>query len=101
MRQRVYRELEALERKAAAAQQARASRDGPSPGEVFRGLLSRYDIEQLSGESLAETVARAAEIGARDLKNLLWERALLPDAAVVERLFERCAGVNAEQKAAE
>jgi tryptophanase len=43
--------------------------------ELFRQLLDRYAIEQLPGKSLAETVARAAGISARELKDLLWERA--------------------------
>jgi hypothetical protein len=64
-----------MERLDAAALQARASRNGPSGVELFRQLLDRYAIEQLPGKSLAETVARAAGISARELKDLLWERA--------------------------
>jgi Helix-hairpin-helix domain len=45
--------------------QARASRNGPSGVELFRQLLDSYAIEQLPGESLAETVARAAGINRR------------------------------------
>ena len=75
MRQRLYRELEEMERIEAAALQARAGRDGPSGADVFRQLLSRYAIEQLPGESLAETVARASEINAWELRDLLSERA--------------------------
>jgi hypothetical protein len=75
MRQKVYRELEELERIDAAAGQARASRNGPSCVEVLRALLSRHALQPLPAESLAETVARAAEIDARELKVLLWERA--------------------------
>ena len=72
MRQKLYRQLEKLERTAAAARQARAGRKGPSGAEVFRELLSSCATE-ISGESLAETVARAADISARELKELLWE----------------------------
>jgi hypothetical protein len=75
MRQKVYKELAEMERIDAAALQARASRNGPSGVELFRQLLDSYAIAQLPGESLAETVARAAGIGARELKDLLWERA--------------------------
>jgi hypothetical protein len=75
MRQKVYKELAEMERIDAAALQARASRNGPSGVELFRQLLDRYAIAQLPRESLAETVARAAGISARELKDLLWERA--------------------------
>jgi len=75
MRRRVYKELEELERIEAAAVQARVCRNRPSRVEVFRELLSRYAIEPLPAESLAETVARAAAISAWELKDLLWERA--------------------------
>jgi hypothetical protein len=75
MRRKFYKELEELERIDAAAVQARACRNGPSRVEVFCALLSRYAIEPLPGESLAETVARAAAISAWELKDLLWERA--------------------------
>ena len=75
MRQKVYQELEELERIDAAALQARACRNGPPCIEMFRDLLSRYAIEQRPEESLAETVARASGISARQLKDLLWERA--------------------------
>ena len=75
MRQRVYRELEELERTEAAALQARACRNGPSRVAMFRQILSRYAIEQRPEESLADTVARAAGTSARQLKELLRERA--------------------------
>ena len=75
MRQKVYKDLAEMERIDAAALQARAWRNGPSVVEMFRQLLDSYAIEQLPGESLAETVARAAGISARELKDLLWERA--------------------------
>ena len=75
MRQSLYRELEEMERIHAAALQARAGRDRPSAAELFRQLLSRYAIGQLPGESLAETVARAARVSAWELRDLLWERA--------------------------
>jgi hypothetical protein len=75
MRQSIYRELEELERTEAVALQARARRNGPSGVAMFRELLSRYGMEQVAGESLAETVARTAGIGAQELKDLLWERA--------------------------
>jgi hypothetical protein len=42
----------------------------------MRGLLSRYAIGQLPGESRAEALARAAGISTRELKNILsdgWE----------------------------
>jgi hypothetical protein len=58
-----------------AALQARACRNGPSGVALFRQLLDSYAIEELPGESLAETVARAAGISARELKDLLWDRA--------------------------
>ena len=73
MRQRLYRELEELERTEAAALQARCCRNEPSGVEVFGQLLSRYAVEPLASESLAEAVARTAAITARELKNLLWE----------------------------
>jgi len=75
MRQRIYQELEELERIKAAALQARGRRNRPAGVAVFRELLSRYAIGQLPGESLAETIARTAGIGAQELKDLLWERA--------------------------
>ena len=75
MRQRIYQELEELERIEAAALQARVCHNRPSGVAVFRELLSRYGIEQVPGESLAETVARTAGISAQELKDLLWERA--------------------------
>lgn len=75
MRQRIYKESEALERIEASALQARACRNGPSGVAVLREPLSGYGIEQLPGESLAETVARASGISASELKDLLWERA--------------------------
>src|ERR1700686_320093 len=75
MRQKVYKELAEMERIDAAALQARAWRNGPSGVELFRQLLDSYAIAQLPGESLAETVARAAGMSARELKDLLWERA--------------------------
>jgi len=40
----------------------------------MRALLNRYAVEQLAGESRAETLARAAGIGTRELKDLLLER---------------------------
>jgi hypothetical protein len=75
MRQRFCQELKELERIEAAAWQARVCRRGPSGREVFGELLTRHAIEQQIGESPAETVARAAGISGRELKDLLWERA--------------------------
>jgi hypothetical protein len=75
VRQSVYKKLEELERIKAAARQAEAYRSGPSGAEVMGSLLSRYAVEQLPGESRAETLARAAGISTRELKDLLWERA--------------------------
>ena len=75
MRQRFCQELKELERTEAAAWQARVCRRGPSGREVFGEILTRYAIEQHIGESPAETVARAAGISGRELKDLLWERA--------------------------
>jgi hypothetical protein len=75
MRRSIYRELEELERMEAAAQRAEDCRSGSSGVAMFRELLSRYAIEQLPGESLAETVARTAGISAQELKNLLSEQA--------------------------
>ena len=75
MRQRLFKELEEMERVDAAARQARAGCNGMSGVEVFRQLLSRYAIEQLTEESLAETVARASEISVWELRDLLSERA--------------------------
>jgi hypothetical protein len=75
MRQRVYKDLAELERIHAAAVQARALRDRPSGTAMFgEQLVSRHATESVAGESLAETVARAAGISARELKDLLWER---------------------------
>jgi hypothetical protein len=74
MRQKIYKELAELERVHAAALQARALRDRPSGIALFGQLVSRHAPERVAGESLAETVARAAGISARELKDLLWER---------------------------
>ena len=74
MRQRVYKDLAELERIHAAALQVRALRDRPSGTAMFGELVSRHATERVGGESLAETVARAAGISARELKDLLWER---------------------------
>jgi hypothetical protein len=74
MRRAIHRQLDELERTEAAALRARVLRNGPSGVEVFRKLLSSCDFDQLPGASLAETVARAGGIGARELKDLLWER---------------------------
>ena len=62
MRQDFYRKLEKLERNHAAARRAAVYRNRPSGADVMRTLLSGCAVEQLSGESRAET---------RDLKNLL------------------------------
>jgi hypothetical protein len=75
MRQRFYKELEELERKDAAALHARFRRKGPSGVETIRQLLSRHGVTQRGGESVAETVARAAATSAQELKGLLWEGA--------------------------
>ena len=60
MRQSIYRELEKLERIHTAARQANARRHALSGAEVMRGLLRRYAIGLLPGESRAEALARAA-----------------------------------------
>ena len=60
MRQSIYRNLEKLERIHAAARQANARRRALSGAEVMRGLLSRYTIGLLPGESRAEALAREA-----------------------------------------
>jgi hypothetical protein len=75
VRQAFYRKLEQLERINAAARQAEAYRTAPSGTEVMGALLSGYAVEQLPGESRAETLARAAGISTRELKDLLCERA--------------------------
>jgi hypothetical protein len=75
VRRRVYKDLEELERIATVALQARAWGNEPSPVEMFRELIKRTAIGQRPGESLAEAVARAAGITARQLKDLLCERA--------------------------
>ena len=74
MRQAFYRKLEQLERINAAARQAEAYRTAPSGAEVMRTHLSRYAGEPVPGESRAETLAHAAGISTRELKDLLWER---------------------------
>jgi hypothetical protein len=79
MRQNIYKKLEQMERIYAAARQSEAYRNGPSGAEVMRTLLRRYAMEQLPGESRAETLARAAGISTRELKDFLWERALAAD----------------------
>jgi hypothetical protein len=71
MRQSIYRELEKLERIHAGARQENARRHARSGAEVMRGLLSRYAIGLLPGESHAEALARAAGISTRELKNIL------------------------------
>ena len=71
MRQSVYRELEKLERIHAVARQANARRRAPSGAEVMGRLLGQYAIKLLPGESRAETLARAAGISTRELKNIL------------------------------
>jgi hypothetical protein len=55
----------------AAARQENACRHARSGAEVMRGLLSRYVIGLLPGESRAEALARAAGISTRELKNIL------------------------------
>ena len=75
MRQNVYRRLAELERMHAAARQAVARRKGPSGAAVMRTLLSRCAIDQVPGESHVETLARAAGISTRELKDLLGEHA--------------------------
>jgi hypothetical protein len=75
MRQRLYRELEELEKIEATALQARSCHNEPSGVEMFGQLLGRYTVARLAHESLAETVARTAAISARELKDLLWEGA--------------------------
>jgi|HubBroStandDraft_6_1064221.scaffolds.fasta_scaffold1001854_1 hypothetical protein len=75
MRRRIYKDLEELERIAAVALQARACGNERSRVEMFRELISRKAIEQRPEESLAGTVARAAGITVRQLKDLLCERA--------------------------
>jgi hypothetical protein len=71
VRQDFYRKLEKLERNHAAARRAAVYRNRPSGADVMRTLLSGCAVEQLSGESRAETLSRAAGISTRDLKNLL------------------------------
>jgi hypothetical protein len=63
--------MEKLERNHAAARQAQAHRNGPSGAEVMRGLLSPYAIDQIPGQSRAQTLARAAGISTSELKDLL------------------------------
>jgi hypothetical protein len=75
MRQGVYKRLEGLERIHAAARQVKAYRTRPSGAEVMSALLSQYATAKHPGESRAETLARAAGISARELKDLLWEHA--------------------------
>jgi hypothetical protein len=75
MRRTIHRQLDDLERTEAAALRARVLLNGPSGAKVFRELLSSCDFDPLPGASLAETISRAAEINARELKDLLWERA--------------------------
>ena len=74
MRQSVYKRLEALER-IHAAQQAKAERVSLSGAEVMSALLSQYAVVQQPGELRVETLARAAGISTRELKDLLWEHA--------------------------
>ena len=75
MRQNIYRRLEELERIHTAVRQAEAYLSAPSGAEVMRALLGLYAAEPLAGESRAETLARAAGLGTRELKDLLWARA--------------------------
>ena len=75
MKPGIYKKLEQLERLHAAARQAEAYRVAPSGAEIMRTLLGGYAVEQLPGQSRAETLARAAGISARELKDLLSERA--------------------------
>jgi hypothetical protein len=71
VRQSVFRKLERLEHIQAGARQNDAWRNGPSGADVMRALLSRFAIEPRPGESRAEALARAAEIGTREMLNLL------------------------------
>jgi hypothetical protein len=71
MRRSIYRDLEKLERVHDAARQAIARRQCPSGADVMRGLLSRYAIGLLPGESRAEALARGAGISTGELKNIL------------------------------
>ena len=74
MRQSIYKRLEALE-KIHAARQAKAERISLSGADVMSALLNQYSIVQQPGESRVETLARAAGINTRELKDLLWEHA--------------------------
>jgi hypothetical protein len=74
VKQAIYKKLEQLERIHAAARQAEAYRTAPSGVEVMQALLCGYAVAQLAGESGTETLARAAGISARELKDRLQER---------------------------
>ena len=75
MKPSIYKKLEQLERIHAAARQAEAYCAAPSGAEIMQTLLCGYGVGQLPGQSRAETLARAAGISARELKDLLSERA--------------------------
>jgi hypothetical protein len=76
VRQDFDRRIEKLERNHAAAQQGAAYRNGPSGAEIMQRLLHPYVIDQLAGQSRAQTLARAAGISTSELKNLLSEHRL-------------------------
>ena len=71
----IYKKLEQLERIHAADRHAEAYRTAPSGAEIMRRLLHGYGVDQLPGQSRTETFAGAAGISARELKELLSERA--------------------------
>jgi hypothetical protein len=77
----IYKKLEQLERIHAAARRAEEYCTAPSGVDVMQALLRGYAVAQLAGESRTETLARAAGISARELKDLLQERAHAADPA--------------------
>jgi hypothetical protein len=79
MKQSVYRWLEKRERMDTAVRQAEARYAEPSGAELMQALVTGYGAEQGSGESRAETLARAAGISPQELKVLLSERAHADD----------------------
>jgi hypothetical protein len=71
MRQRIYKELEALERMAALETERRASAGTSRAREILCELLLKYAVEPLAEESEVEAIARAAGTNAREIRELL------------------------------
>jgi hypothetical protein len=75
MRQSLHKRLGQLEKRCAAAREARREASVESPVEWIRELLRANDFPQEPKESLAGTFARFLGISSRELDARLMERA--------------------------